>query len=208
MDYQKIYSRLVESRRHRGTKKEAGYEVHHIVPRCLGGTDGASNLVKFTVREHYIAHWLLCKMYPMEAKIQYTFWCFMRDPHGHRKLTSRMVETIKEHYSEFRSWQNKINNPGRSENSRAKARARMSGEGNPMRGKPEKNPTARPHRVIFEDGTERVYAYGRLGYEDLGIARSTWILAVRTGNPIPSYKIKQVIKEINKDECKENQIDF
>lgn len=194
MDYQRIYNQLVESRKYRGIKREIGYEIHHIIPRCLGGQND-NNLVKFTIREHYIAHWLLCKIYPMEAKIQFAFWCFIRDPHGHRRLTSRMMQTIKQNYSEFKRWHHKINNPGRGEKSRAAARSRMIGEGNPMRGKPEKNPTARPHRVIFVDGTERVYNYGKLGYEDLGISRSTWILAVRTGNPIPSYKVRQIIKE-------------
>lgn len=195
MDYQRIYNQLTESRKHRGVKREMGYEIHHIIPRCFSGTDDNANLVKLTIREHYIAHWLLCKMHPQEPKIQYAFLCMIRDPHGHRRLTSRMVETIKRHYSEFKRWHHKINNPGRSEKSRAAARARMSGEGNPMKGKPEKNPTARPHRVVFDDGTERQYAYGKLGYEDIGMARSTWLLAVRSGNPVPSYNIKQIIKE-------------
>lgn len=195
MDYQRVYSQLVESRKHRGVKKEVGFEVHHITPRCIGGTNDQSNLVKFTIREHYIAHWLLCKIYPQEAKVQYAFWCFLRDPHGHRKITSRMYENIKSHYAEFKRWHIKTYNPGRSDKSRSKARARMSGDGNPMRGKPEKNRTARPHRVIFDDGTEKVYTYGKLGYEDLNIPRSTWILAVRTGNPVPSYNVRQIIKE-------------
>ena len=37
-------------------------EIHHIVPRSLGGDNSKSNLVKLTAREHYIAHWLLVKM--------------------------------------------------------------------------------------------------------------------------------------------------
>lgn len=36
-------------------------EVHHIIPRSLGGTDDESNLVKLTAREHFICHWLLTK---------------------------------------------------------------------------------------------------------------------------------------------------
>lgn len=195
MDYQRIYDQLVESRKHRGVKKEVGFEVHHIIPRCLGGSNDDSNLVKLTIREHYIAHWLLCKIHPTEAKIQYAFWCFLRDPRGHRTITSRMYENIKFQYTAFKRWHIKTYNPGRTEHSRSKARARMRGEGNPMRGKPEKNPTARPHRVIFDDGTERVYAYGKLGYEDIGMSRASWITAVRKGIPVPSYNVKQIIKE-------------
>lgn len=61
MDYEKIYRELCDSRKHRGITKEFGYEVHHIIPRCMGGTDDKDNLVKLTVEEHYLAHRLLVK---------------------------------------------------------------------------------------------------------------------------------------------------
>lgn len=35
------------------------YERHHIVPRSLGGSDSADNLVYLTFREHYFIHLLL-----------------------------------------------------------------------------------------------------------------------------------------------------
>ncbi len=39
-------------------------EIHHIVPRCLGGNDSETNLVRLTSREHYIAHLCLVKINP------------------------------------------------------------------------------------------------------------------------------------------------
>jgi hypothetical protein len=36
-------------------------EVHHILPRSMGGGDEASNLVRLTYREHFLAHWLLTR---------------------------------------------------------------------------------------------------------------------------------------------------
>lgn len=36
-------------------------ETHHIVPRCLGGSDEHTNLVRLSLRGHYIAHALLWK---------------------------------------------------------------------------------------------------------------------------------------------------
>ena len=40
-----------------------GYtEIHHILPRSLGGTDDLENLVRLSAREHYICHLLLPKM--------------------------------------------------------------------------------------------------------------------------------------------------
>jgi hypothetical protein len=39
-----------------------GYcEKHHIIPKCLGGSNDPSNIVALTAREHFLAHWLLIK---------------------------------------------------------------------------------------------------------------------------------------------------
>ena len=45
----------------RGLTHEKGYEIHHILPKALGGTNDSSNLVKLTYFEHVIAHYLLAK---------------------------------------------------------------------------------------------------------------------------------------------------
>ena len=62
MNYSKLYELLVKSRLYRPIKKTVGYELHHIVPRSLGGSNDNTNLVLFTPREHFIAHLLLFKM--------------------------------------------------------------------------------------------------------------------------------------------------
>ena len=42
-----------------------GYvERHHIVPRCIGGTDADDNIAVLTPEEHYVAHQLLVKINP------------------------------------------------------------------------------------------------------------------------------------------------
>lgn len=61
MDHEKIYKRLCDSRKYRGVSKGVGYELHHVVPRSMGGSDDHGNLVKLTPREHLIAHILLEK---------------------------------------------------------------------------------------------------------------------------------------------------
>ena len=40
---------------------ENGYEIHHILPKALGGTNDPSNLVKLTYFEHLVAHYLIAK---------------------------------------------------------------------------------------------------------------------------------------------------
>ena len=37
--------------------------MHHIVPRCYGGKDDASNLIRLTARQHFVAHHMLWKAY-------------------------------------------------------------------------------------------------------------------------------------------------
>lgn len=39
-------------------------ENHHILPRCMNGSDAPQNLVELTAEEHYVAHQLLVKMHP------------------------------------------------------------------------------------------------------------------------------------------------
>jgi hypothetical protein len=62
MDYHRIYSQLIERARNRQID---GYlERHHVVPKCIDGTDDSENLVDLTPEEHYVAHQLLVKIYP------------------------------------------------------------------------------------------------------------------------------------------------
>lgn len=41
-----------------------GNEIHHIVPVAEGGADDDSNLVSLDVRNHYMAHRLLSRIWP------------------------------------------------------------------------------------------------------------------------------------------------
>ncbi|MEZ4051436.1 HNH endonuclease signature motif containing protein [Enterobacter rongchengensis] len=71
MNYENIYNQLIERAKTRTL--ECYKERHHIVPRCQGGTDDKDNLVDLTAREHFIAHWLLSKMYPNHSGLQLAF---------------------------------------------------------------------------------------------------------------------------------------
>jgi hypothetical protein len=61
MNYKRIYNELISNALERNIEDGVYYEKHHIVPRSLGGTDDAINLVCLTAREHFVAHWLLWK---------------------------------------------------------------------------------------------------------------------------------------------------
>lgn len=66
MDYRRIYDQLTNRAKVRGDL--LGYfERHHVVPKCLGGNDNPDNLIVLTAREHFLAHWLLFKIYGTPA---------------------------------------------------------------------------------------------------------------------------------------------
>ena len=71
-----------------------GYcEKHHILPRSLGGSDDSSNIICLTVRQHYIAHWMLWKAYGGAMAVAFDYMSGIKR-YGSR-LPSRIVEALK-----------------------------------------------------------------------------------------------------------------
>lgn len=67
MNYTAIYNKLMAMQ-----PADASYtEKHHIIPRCLGGDDSPSNIVRLTPEAHYLAHQLLVKMHPDHHGLKY-----------------------------------------------------------------------------------------------------------------------------------------
>ena len=62
--YTKIYYKLINNALLRNHIKlpHDGFQVHHIIPKCIGGTDNKSNLVILHFKEHRVCHCLLIKM--------------------------------------------------------------------------------------------------------------------------------------------------
>ena len=69
MNYQKIYTNLID--RAISRISEGYVEKHHIIPRCLGGSDSTENIVSLYPEEHYLAHLLLCKLNKGNSKLLY-----------------------------------------------------------------------------------------------------------------------------------------
>ena len=67
MNYEKIYKQIIEFRKENPLDKDQYGENHHIIPKCLGGSDDKNNLVRLSAREHFICHMLLAEMYPKET---------------------------------------------------------------------------------------------------------------------------------------------
>lgn len=95
MNYKAIHDRIIERAR---TRQLTGYcERHHVIPRCLGGSDEKENIVKLTPEEHYVVHQLLVKINPgvrglVTAAIRMSRQCTGRKAYG----------WLRRHYSEWR----------------------------------------------------------------------------------------------------------
>ena len=73
-------------------------ERHHIVPRCMGGTDDKDNLIDLYAREHFEAHRLLALENPNESGLTYAWWCMCQCKGSSKKryiVTSEEYEEAK-----------------------------------------------------------------------------------------------------------------
>lgn len=101
MDYLRIYNELMEHSKNRNL--ECYTEAHHIIPRCLNGDDSEENLATLTAREHFIAHLLLCKIYPNHRGLRLALWMMTNVKDKNQKRyspNSRLYEMIRLEYSE------------------------------------------------------------------------------------------------------------
>lgn len=105
MDYTKIYNNIIRYAQNRTLE---GYkEIHHIVPKCMGGVDEKDNLVELTAKEHFLCHKLLCEIHPNNPKLLYALWLMAigkkkikgRDPYS---ISSRDYERVRMKVSEKR----------------------------------------------------------------------------------------------------------
>ena len=195
MNYKRIYYNIMENAKNRCLPANIYTEKHHMTPKCMQGGNG-NNIVVLTAREHYIAHWLLVKMYPNEWKLYYAFFQMTKSYKHNRNINSRQFETARKALSNGAKLRYALGlYPRKTLAGRKILSQKMIGDNNPMRKNPEKNHTARPHTVFFNDGTIKHYEYGKLGYMDIGMSRSSWIVAVRKGIPVPKFNVKKIIKD-------------
>lgn len=109
MNYRKIYESLIEKRKNEIFE---GYgENHHILPKCLGGSDDPSNIVRLTAKEHYIAHLLLCKIHSkgpnhwkmVKSFVMMGFISKNQNRYKPERATSRLYENLRKDFSKIQS---------------------------------------------------------------------------------------------------------
>lgn len=100
--YTRWYYAIVEKRRVDESHEQS--EVHHIIPRSLGGTDDSNNLVRLTYHDHAWCHWLLTKMTNGNdlAKMRYAFNMMnVGGEHMGRVLDSKIVRAYAKNREEL-----------------------------------------------------------------------------------------------------------
>lgn len=99
MNYQRIYNTIIERGKKRNLLEYA--EEHHIVPRCLGGTNDSSNLVDLTAEEHYVCHQLLVKIYPDNIKLVTAAMFMTAGGKENRRSNNKTYGWLKRRFSEY-----------------------------------------------------------------------------------------------------------
>lgn len=61
MTYNEFIQNILDTRGRFGIPKGEYKERHHIIPRCIGGTDDEDNLIDLYAHEHFMAHKLLAE---------------------------------------------------------------------------------------------------------------------------------------------------
>lgn len=101
MNYQNIYNNLCNRSINRDILSGI-YEKHHIIPRCMNGTDDITNIVLLTPREHFIAHKLLCNIYCDNIKLKYALWAMMNLNNKYQsrnyKISSREYDVLRKEF--------------------------------------------------------------------------------------------------------------
>lgn len=107
--YTKYYLNIIENAKsHNRSKSNDYYELHHIIPKSLGGSNKKDNLILLTAKEHFICHLLLPKMFEKHSvgynKMLHAIILFKgSNEHQIRYFNSKLYENVKKDYSIIRS---------------------------------------------------------------------------------------------------------
>jgi len=106
--YTKCYYKIIANAKSRASTGEDYIEIHHIVPKSMGGNNDKNNLAKLTAREHFVCHLLLTKMTYGKYKrnMHFAFWALSNkmkhtnNPDAYDfVVNSRFYELAKENFS-------------------------------------------------------------------------------------------------------------
>ena len=105
ISYDEFIVNILNTRGRNGCGDEY-HETHHIVPKCMGGSNDKDNLIDLFAREHFEAHRLLALENPENDGLIYAWACmaWVKDNNQQRtKITPEEYEEVRKRYSEMAS---------------------------------------------------------------------------------------------------------
>ena len=101
MTYNEFIQNILGTRGRFGIPKGEYKERHHIVPKCLGGTNDEDNLIDLYADEHFIAHKLLMEENPDNIKLTRAFTMMIPNLRDKREIefTAEDYKIIREAYN-------------------------------------------------------------------------------------------------------------
>ena len=121
MNYEQIYENLIAKYGTWEKPKGVYTERHRILPGCIGGEYVKGNAFYVPARVHFIAHYLLAKVYPDNLEIGHALFRMSNS----RKYGSKVYAWAKEHWADLIQGNN---NPAK----RKEVRKKIS-DNNPMK---------------------------------------------------------------------------
>jgi len=156
MNHLKIYNNIIHNAQVKKRRKLVSsatnyiyYERHHILPKCLGGSDSKDNLVLLTAKEHYICHKLLTYIYKGNRKIACAF---------HKMTFGKINKHIKSS-RDYAYARELVSNIPISEETRNKFKNRK-GENHPMFGRHHNQNTKDILKSYTKEKNSRYYIIG------------------------------------------------
>lgn len=130
------------------------HERHHIVPKCMGGTNDEENLIDLFAREHFEAHRLLALENPKNDSLTYAWWMMAHTNNTNQRdyeITAQEYEEAKIAFSKMQS-------------------ETISGENHPMYGKHHSEETRKKlsesHKGLFSGNKNPMFGIRRTGKDN------------------------------------------
>lgn len=148
MTYKEIYYSIIENRKKNPLPKDEYGEIHHIKPKCLGGSNEDENLVKLTAAEHYRCHYYLVKIYENgEDRKAYQKMVFafnrMSRIFYEKHITDEEIEELSKLYGELReAFRQQMSEANKGKHHSEETRRKMS-EANKGKGHKQTDDTIR-----------------------------------------------------------------
>ena len=135
------------------------HERHHIVPKCINGTDDEENLIDLFAREHFEAHKLLALENPGNDGLIYgwTMMAFVKDNNQKRyELTAEEYEEARIALSMVASEKNRgENNPFYGKHHTEETRAKMKESSEKRWSRPEEKEKAKKSKSNISQETRQ-----------------------------------------------------